>query len=93
MKETCQLPADSGECSNYVSRFYYDTKDKSCKHFYYGGCGGNKNNFISEGACLARCHDDLAVTDAPPPAPVAVTEVAQPFDLGKNIIYTKVYCD
>ncbi|GJQ76338.1 hypothetical protein Trydic_g2060 [Trypoxylus dichotomus] len=73
LKQTCELPADVGDCSDYVSRYYYDTKHKACKHFYYGGCGGNKNNFISEGACLARCRDGLPETEEPPQPPAEVT--------------------
>ncbi|KRT86056.1 hypothetical protein AMK59_2573, partial [Oryctes borbonicus] len=85
VKQTCELPADTGECSDYVSRYYYDTKDKVCKHFYYGGCGGNKNNFISESACLARCPDGQSETEAPPPPPPEVTsspaETPEPFKI------------
>ncbi|KAK9688591.1 ADAM-TS Spacer 1 [Popillia japonica] len=73
LKGTCQLPADSGECSDYVSRYYWDTKDKACRHFYYGGCGGNKNNFISETACMARCPEGRSETEAPPPTQPPVT--------------------
>ncbi|KAH8295400.1 hypothetical protein KR018_010895, partial [Drosophila ironensis] len=54
-KDICEIPAEVGECANYEAAWYYDTKDQSCRQFYYGGCGGNQNRFSSEDACLARC--------------------------------------
>ncbi|XP_024082550.1 papilin isoform X1 [Cimex lectularius] len=56
-KETniCTLPAVGGGCSNYTSRYYYDTAKKSCEHFYYGGCEGNENNFLTQNDCMRRC--------------------------------------
>ena len=31
---------------------------KRCKIFIYGGCKGNRNNFLSETQCLQRCDSD-----------------------------------
>ncbi|VEN50612.1 unnamed protein product [Callosobruchus maculatus] len=55
VKDTCQLPAEVGECANYVDRWYFDTRERVCRQFYYGGCGGNDNNFQTEQACRDRC--------------------------------------
>lgn len=69
-KDACHLPAETGNCANYTYRFYYDTKEKSCRHFYYGGCGGNENNFVSEEECQQRCVADFLqpITRAPVPS-------------------------
>lgn len=55
MKEVCELPANVGEGQDYIPHWYFDTKDGRCRQFYYGGSGGNGNNFNSEEECLARC--------------------------------------
>lgn len=55
VKDTCQLPADIGNCQNYSALWYFDTKIKRCRQFYYGGCGGNENRFNSESECDQRC--------------------------------------
>jgi ribosomal protein L31 len=36
-----------------------------CHPFYYGGCGGNKNNFLNEDICNARCHEQIPTTSRP----------------------------
>ncbi|XP_017083163.2 papilin isoform X3 [Drosophila eugracilis] len=69
-KDICEIPAEVGECANYVSSWYYDTKDQACRQFYYGGCGGNENRFTSEESCLARCDrkpEPTTTTAAPKP--------------------------
>ncbi|VDL95299.1 unnamed protein product [Schistocephalus solidus] len=35
--------------------FYFDASDGTCKSFIYGGCRGNKNNFLSKHACVQTC--------------------------------------
>lgn len=54
-KDACHKAAETGNCQNYEARWYFDTKEERCRQFYYGGCGGNENNFASEEACLGRC--------------------------------------
>ncbi|XP_050088784.1 papilin-like [Anopheles aquasalis] len=54
-KDICHLPAMIGKCKNFKSHWYFDTKDNRCREFYYGGCGGNGNNFVDELSCVNRC--------------------------------------
>lgn len=54
-KDLCHLPALIGECYNYTQRWYYDALAHRCSPFYYGGCGGNENNFEEQIECQKRC--------------------------------------
>ncbi|ENN71822.1 hypothetical protein YQE_11556, partial [Dendroctonus ponderosae] len=74
IKNTCHLPADIGECGNYVSRWYWDTRYKRCSQFYFGGCGGNGNNFQSEQECQQEC----AGSQQPPPLAVGGRQTEAP---------------
>ncbi|XP_055847560.1 papilin isoform X2 [Episyrphus balteatus] len=66
-KDICEIPAEVGECQNYTARWYWDTKDVRCRQFYYGGCGGNENNFNGEDECLQRCEKRPQESINPPP--------------------------
>uniref|UniRef100_A0A182JSY1 Papilin n=1 Tax=Anopheles christyi TaxID=43041 RepID=A0A182JSY1_9DIPT len=72
-KDTCFLPAEIGECQNYTAHWYFDTKEERCRQFYYGGCGGNGNNFADEQSCINRCIDE-----GPKPAEVPAPAVPAP---------------
>ncbi|XP_035782943.1 papilin-like isoform X2 [Anopheles albimanus] len=85
-KDTCFLPAETGECQNYTAHWYFDTKDNRCRQFYYGGCGGNGNNFVDEQSCINRCIDGGAKQEPAEPEaperrpPVAETSPVDQFD-------------
>ncbi|XP_050354056.1 papilin isoform X4 [Nymphalis io] len=66
-KEICTLPALTGDCADYTQRWFYDTKNKRCRQFYYGGCGGNENNFDSERECEDSCMERVVITTLSPP--------------------------
>ncbi|KAM6087613.1 LOW QUALITY PROTEIN: collagen alpha-6(VI) chain [Chlamydotis macqueenii] len=53
--DACDLVQDSGECQNYVLKWYYDKEQKMCGQFWYGGCGGNKNRFETQEECGFLC--------------------------------------
>ncbi|KAM3958095.1 LOW QUALITY PROTEIN: proteoglycan-like sulfated glycoprotein papilin [Aphomia sociella] len=61
-KDICELPAELGECADYRQNWYYDTAHKRCLQFYYGGCGGNENNFHTLEQCESRCADQQPTT-------------------------------
>ncbi|OBS59066.1 hypothetical protein A6R68_09809 [Neotoma lepida] len=37
-----------------ISRWYFDVTEGKCAPFFYGGCGGNRNNFDTEEYCMAK---------------------------------------
>jgi hypothetical protein len=51
----CALPAEKGPCKGTQLRFFWDSDTKSCLPFFFGGCRGNKNNFLTESDCLSIC--------------------------------------
>jgi len=63
-QDICLLPALMGDCHNYTQRWYYDSYEQQCRQFYYGGCGENENNFLTQQDCVNRC--ETAVTTPPP---------------------------
>lgn len=68
VKDICSKPADGGECQNYTIRWYYDIREERCRQYYYGGCGGNENNFLDEETCMSRCEPKVTTTTTVAPA-------------------------
>ena len=52
----CQLPSDSGPCLASMPRYYFNAAKGVCEEFTYGGCGGNKNNFVTLEECNLECN-------------------------------------
>uniref|UniRef100_A0A3Q1C0Y9 BPTI/Kunitz inhibitor domain-containing protein n=1 Tax=Amphiprion ocellaris TaxID=80972 RepID=A0A3Q1C0Y9_AMPOC len=44
-----------GPCRAAFRRWYYDREAGSCQSFTYGGCKGNKNNYVDEESCMVTC--------------------------------------
>ncbi|XP_068673323.1 tauPI-stichotoxin-Hcr2b-like isoform X2 [Montipora foliosa] len=59
----CSSPSEAGPCRAYFRKFFFDTSDKTCKEFGYGGCGGNGNRYDTKEQCQMTCggfgSDDL----------------------------------
>jgi hypothetical protein len=53
----CHLPREVGKCRAAYPRFWYNDQTKKCERFIYGGCDGNKNNFVQEIDCEEKCVD------------------------------------
>ncbi|XP_077535962.1 uncharacterized protein LOC144148277 [Haemaphysalis longicornis] len=51
----CVLPKQEGNCTEYLDRWYYNAEEGRCRQFYYSGCGGNANNFVSSRDCEQMC--------------------------------------
>ncbi|XP_054441404.1 kunitz-type protease inhibitor 2-like [Pteronotus mesoamericanus] len=54
-EEYCMAQAVTGPCQASFPRWYFDAEKNTCDNFIYGGCWGNKNNYLSKEACLSRC--------------------------------------
>ncbi|KAH7973330.1 hypothetical protein HPB52_024138 [Rhipicephalus sanguineus] len=67
----CTQPKDGGRCSLILKRWYFNADTGKCEEFYYGGCGGNENNFEDEKSCEKTC------VDPHPQVPVSVHELCQ----------------
>lgn len=57
--DRCQMQVDSGyKCSGRKVpglRFYYDAETDKCAKFFFLGCGGNSNRFLSRKRCRNHC--------------------------------------
>ncbi|XP_077552209.1 uncharacterized protein LOC144166588 isoform X3 [Haemaphysalis longicornis] len=51
----CRFRAVHGPCRAFMSRWHYNHETRQCEKFVYGGCLGNKNNFVSCQMCLKVC--------------------------------------
>ncbi|XP_068106838.1 kunitz-type protease inhibitor 2 [Hyperolius riggenbachi] len=54
-KEYCAAEAYTGNCRAAFTRWYYQPSTGICSTFTYGGCSGNKNNYLSEAECMKAC--------------------------------------
>ncbi|XP_069769786.1 collagen alpha-1(XXVIII) chain-like isoform X2 [Narcine bancroftii] len=51
----CDEPLDQGPCRSYVIKWYFDNTANSCAQFWYGGCEGNMNRFLTQDECHSKC--------------------------------------
>nr|XP_020821282.1 kunitz-type protease inhibitor 4 isoform X1 [Phascolarctos cinereus] len=56
--EICTLPQSIGSCRGSFPRYYYNKFARRCERFLYGGCGGNRNNFIFVEQCQLACREN-----------------------------------
>lgn len=54
-KEVCMMENEPGPCNSRFDRWYFDSTSGQCSRFVYGGCKGNRNNFMSREECLNQC--------------------------------------
>ncbi|XP_012504971.1 PREDICTED: kunitz-type protease inhibitor 1 isoform X1 [Propithecus coquereli] len=56
-EDYCLASSKVGRCRGSFPRWYYDPTEQMCKSFTYGGCLGNKNNYLREEECMLACRD------------------------------------
>ncbi|KAL2790390.1 kunitz-type protease inhibitor 1 isoform 3 precursor, partial [Daubentonia madagascariensis] len=56
-EDYCLASNKVGRCRGSFPRWYYDPTEQICKSFTYGGCLGNKNNYLREEECMLACRD------------------------------------
>ncbi|XP_075068529.1 collagen alpha-4(VI) chain-like isoform X2 [Mixophyes fleayi] len=54
-KDICTLKQEEGDCQDYILKWWYNSDQNECDQFWYGGCGGNKNQFETQEQCEAAC--------------------------------------
>ncbi|KAI3364115.1 hypothetical protein L3Q82_010944 [Scortum barcoo] len=54
-QDPCAAAPVVGPCKGTFPRWYYDQNAGECKHFLYGGCQGNHNNFLQQSDCVSEC--------------------------------------
>ncbi|XP_078023574.1 kunitz-type protease inhibitor 2 isoform X2 [Epinephelus lanceolatus] len=69
--ERCEAEPEVGPCRAAFQHWYYERKTGSCQPFIYGGCRGNKNNYITKESCMTTCTDACMVTSDPGPCRAA----------------------
>ncbi|KAK3554491.1 hypothetical protein QTP70_024301, partial [Hemibagrus guttatus] len=86
-KDRCSLDKDMGKvCSNYESRWYYDRQARQCNHFWYGGCEGNDNRFLTKSECEETCGGSHDLLKDEPSKAEDVCQLAQ--DMGSCFNFT-----
>lgn len=47
--------SEPGPCTGYFNRWYFESRKMMCVPFIYGGCRGNRNNFLTSQECMEAC--------------------------------------
>lgn len=66
-EDPCRLPVEPGRCSSTEERYFFNPQTGLCETFEYGGCEGNKNNFVGLDACKELCEDVCSQPQDPGP--------------------------
>lgn len=51
----CLSPVKVGPCRGSFGRWHFNTETSKCEKFTFGGCKGNRNNYLSEEECNQAC--------------------------------------
>ncbi len=55
VKDPCDQELEAGECRGKVPAYFYHKATRTCRLFFYSGCGGTDNRFSTLGDCLRAC--------------------------------------
>nr|XP_057935609.1 kunitz-type protease inhibitor 2 isoform X2 [Doryrhamphus excisus] len=53
--ERCEALPEVGPCRAAFQHWYYNHEAGECMTFIYGGCRGNKNNYMTRQSCVDAC--------------------------------------
>ncbi|KAJ3606549.1 hypothetical protein NHX12_026070, partial [Muraenolepis orangiensis] len=62
----CLALPEVGLCRALFQRWHYNAAAGRCQEFVYGGCKGNRNNFLSDKECTKACATVKASCTEPP---------------------------
>uniref|UniRef100_A0A2M4A1L1 Spondin-1 n=2 Tax=Anopheles triannulatus TaxID=58253 RepID=A0A2M4A1L1_9DIPT len=54
-QEICSQAPEAGPCRGRYQRYAFASNQGTCVPFYYGGCRGNRNNFVTADDCMQTC--------------------------------------
>ena len=57
--DVCGLEKDRGPNRDFVVRWSFDMEYGGCTRFWWGGEGGNRNNFLTKEECNEVCVDPM----------------------------------
>ncbi|XP_028653177.1 kunitz-type protease inhibitor 2 isoform X2 [Erpetoichthys calabaricus] len=83
--EYCLTEPVGGFCKASMPRYFYNSNAKMCQTFIYGGCMGNKNNYLTKEECQAKCAETVAPKAVTENIPEAYKEPVAPKALTENI--------
>ena len=69
--DICREPIKTGPCRGSIPRFGFDPRKGTCSKFTYGGCRGNKNNFLEMKDCERACPGTNGTTSPEPSSNVS----------------------
>ncbi|KAK0412851.1 hypothetical protein QR680_006447 [Steinernema hermaphroditum] len=61
----CDEAKDTGPCSQFTTKWFYNKADGTCNRFHYGGCEGTGNRFDSEQECKGTCGEHVDTCTLP----------------------------
>nr|XP_054928993.1 carboxypeptidase inhibitor SmCI-like [Dermacentor andersoni] len=56
-EKQCGSKAEVGICKALLPRYWFNKETGECELFYYGGCGGNENRYLTQEKCEETCLD------------------------------------
>uniref|UniRef100_A0A194AQM5 Kunitz-type protease inhibitor n=1 Tax=Agkistrodon piscivorus TaxID=8715 RepID=A0A194AQM5_9SAUR len=89
-REFCAAPRVVGPCRASFHRWYFDLESRTCKMFVYGGCRGNKNNYLFEEHCWRQCTGDGETTEEPGDADAHPRILSEPFSFSTRAMVLAV---
>ena len=55
--KVCRQNIEPGTCHEKLARWAFEESSHQCRPFYYSGCEGNQNNFMTREECHTTCPD------------------------------------